>query len=79
MARLSRARRCLVLSGGLYEWQKGAGKVKQPFWIGMKDGGELAMAGLWERWRDRERGEAIESFTIITTVATRQRRWKPIR
>jgi putative SOS response-associated peptidase YedK len=58
-----------VLSGGFYEWQKGAGKVKQPFWIGMKDGGEFAMAGLWERWRDRERGEAIESFTIITTVA----------
>jgi len=64
-----RARRCLVLSGGFYEWQKGAGKEKQPFWIGMKDGGEFAMAGLWERWRDRERGEAIESFTIITTVA----------
>ena len=27
------------------------------------------MAGLWERWRDRERGELMESFTIITTAA----------
>jgi putative SOS response-associated peptidase YedK len=35
----------------------------------MKDGRPFSLAGLWERWRDRERGEAIESFTIITTVA----------
>ena len=60
------ARRCLVLTSGFYEWQ---GKTKQPFWIGMKDGGEFDMAGLWESWRDRTSGEVIESFTIITTAA----------
>jgi len=37
-----RARRCLVVTGGFYEWQR---KTKQPFWIGMKDGGEFDMAG----------------------------------
>jgi len=60
------ARRCLVLTSGFYEWQ---GKTKQPFWIGMKDGGEFDMAGLWESWKDRTSGEVIESFTIITTAA----------
>src|SRR6266481_4082737 len=63
------ARRCLVLTGGLYEWRKTPGKPKQPFWIGMKDGGEFDMAGLWEVWRNRTSREVIESFTIITTDA----------
>jgi putative SOS response-associated peptidase YedK len=63
------ARRCLVLTSGFYEWQRIPGKPKQPFWIGMKDGGEFDMAGLWESWKDRTSGEVIESFTIITTDA----------
>ena len=63
------ARRCLVLTSGFYEWQKTPGKSKQPYWIGMKDGGEFDMAGLWESWKDRTSGEVIESFTIITTDA----------
>jgi putative SOS response-associated peptidase YedK len=26
----------------------------------------LALAGLWERWKDPESGEKVETFTIIT-------------
>lgn len=31
--------------------------------------GGLLIAGLWDRWRNRESGETIESFTIVTTAA----------
>jgi putative SOS response-associated peptidase YedK len=61
-----RKRRCLVLADGFFEWQKIGGK-KQPYYLGLKDGGLFAIAGLWEHWqRD---GEVIESCTILTTSA----------
>ena len=39
---------------------------QQPYAIGLKGGGLMAMAGLWETWRSPE-GERIRSFTIATT------------
>jgi len=60
-----RRRRCLVPSDGFYEWQK-TPAAKQPWLIRMRDGGPFAMAGLWETWRP-EAGEALETFTILTT------------
>lgn len=58
-------RRLLVPADGFYEWAK-RGSAKQPFWIHHAQGGLLALAGLWERWKPRG-GEAIESFAILTT------------
>jgi putative SOS response-associated peptidase YedK len=64
-----RRRRCLVPADGFYEWKKAAGGgQKQPFRIRLPDGGPFAFAGLWERWQ-AEGGEAVESFTIVTTKA----------
>ena len=34
------------------------------------DGLPLAMAKLWERWKDRASGDTTQTFTIITTVPT---------
>jgi putative SOS response-associated peptidase YedK len=45
-----RQRRCLVPLDNFYEWQKTA-TGKQPYAIGLKGGGLMAMAGLWETWR----------------------------
>ena len=59
-------RRCLVLADGFYEWIATGAKQKQPYLIRMLDQQPFAFAGLWERWKDRERGEVIESCTIIT-------------
>ncbi|MGB8261979.1 MAG: SOS response-associated peptidase [Terracidiphilus sp.] len=59
-------RRCLVPADAFYEWQRRDEKSKQPFAIGMKSGSPYALAGLWERWQPKE-GEALESFTILTT------------
>jgi putative SOS response-associated peptidase YedK len=73
-------RRCLLPADGYYEWystsQQGPrGKpVKQPFFITPSDGGVLAMAGLYEIWRDpavpaEEPGAFVWSATVITTSA----------
>jgi len=63
----ARGQRCIVPVDAFYEWQK-TGAGKQPYAIVSADGLPLAMAGLWERWKDRGAGDPVQSFTIITTV-----------
>ncbi len=64
-----RYRRCLVPASGFYEWRRGPGKQKQPFWIRPRGGGPVAFAGLWETWADRATGGEIDSGCILTTAA----------
>jgi putative SOS response-associated peptidase YedK len=74
-----KARRCLVLADGFYEWNTTAkvakGEKKQPYRVVIGDerrARPFAFAGLWERWRDRAAGKdapPVDSFTIITTDA----------
>src|SRR5580693_9686826 len=59
-----RQRRCLVPVDNFYEWQKTA-SGKQPYAIGLKGGGLMALAGIWENWRSPA-GERIRSFAVIT-------------
>ncbi len=68
---LIKKRRCLVISDGFYEWKPLASKHKQPFRIGLKGDELFAFAGLWDSWTDKESGEMIHSFTIITTNANK--------
>ena len=63
-----RKRRCLVPADAFYEWARIDAKTKQPFAIALKSGEPYAFAGLWERWRPKD-GEALETFTILTTDA----------
>ncbi len=60
-------RRCLVPADWFYEWKKVEAKTKQPYAIVMKDDSLFAFAGLWERWKDKETGEILETYTILTT------------
>jgi len=60
-------RRCLVPATGFFEWKAAPGR-KQPFAITVPERPLFAFAGLWETWRPRD-GEAIETFTIVTTDA----------
>lgn len=68
-----RRRRCLVLADGYYEWRAagpGAGPSgKQPYFIRPEHGRPVGMAGLWERWRDPQSGDPLESCVIVTTDA----------
>jgi putative SOS response-associated peptidase YedK len=74
------SRRCLLPADGYFEWYPTeeltkAGKPrKQPFFIRPKDHGVLAMAGLYEIWRDPARAEDDPdrfrwTCTVITTAA----------
>ncbi len=62
-------KRCIIPASGFYEWQKQATGAKQPFYFRMKEREVFGFAGLYEEWLDRETGEQIETFTIITTEA----------
>ncbi len=71
------SRRCLLPADGYFEWyptdeKTKAGKPKkQPFFIRPKDGGVLAMAGLYEIWRDPTRDEDDpQAFRWTCTVLT---------
>jgi putative SOS response-associated peptidase YedK len=79
-----KARRCLVLADGFYEWNTSVkvpkGGMKQPYRVVIGDEAAkgavrarpFVFAGLWERWRDRAQGKdapPVDSFTIITTDA----------
>ena len=61
-------RRCLIPATGFYEW-KVEGTRKQPFLFRRCDREPFALAGLWERWIDKEDGQEVDSCSIITTAA----------
>ncbi len=70
-------RRCLLPADGYYEWYptevrgRNGKPVKQPFFIRPDDGGVLAMAGLYEIWRDPTRDDQDpQRFTWTCTVLT---------
>lgn len=58
-------RRCLVPASGFFEWAKD-GKIKQPYYISLKSGEPMAMAGLWESWETPE-APTLHSVCIVTT------------
>ncbi len=66
-------RRCIIPVDGFYEWKDmGKGRKKQPFFIRARDGTALALAGLWEAWRDKDAPEDdpdawLRTCTIVTT------------
>jgi len=62
-----RRQRCIVPVDAFYEWKK-TGTGKQPYAFVPADGLPLAMAGLWDCWKDRASGDTVQTFTIITTV-----------
>jgi putative SOS response-associated peptidase YedK len=73
-------RRCLLPADGYYEWypteqKTKAGKpLKQPFFIHPADGSVMAMAGLYEIWRDPTRDDDDPqrfrwTCTVLTTSA----------
>lgn len=67
-------RRCIVLSSGFYEWRhyKPIGTKKEnayPYFITIKGKPVFFMAGIYQPWTDKNTGETIDSFAIVTTAA----------
>ncbi|GII58892.1 DUF159 family protein [Planotetraspora thailandica] len=68
------SRRCLLPADGYFEWMPTEDKKKQPYFIHPADGGVLAMAGLYEFWKDPTRADDdplkwLCTCTVITTTA----------
>ncbi len=61
-------KRCMVLTNGFYEWQH-VGKQKIPYYIRLRDDIATPMAGLYDSWTNKDTGEVMDTFTIITTKA----------
>src|SRR6516162_5320161 len=59
-----KAKRCLIVADGFYEWAK-VDSLKQPYYIRLNDDRPFAFAGLWEQWKRGEDG--FESCALITT------------
>lgn len=72
-------RRCLVLSSGFYEWRhvNPIGKkgqplktaVKYPYHIYLPEQEYFYMAGIYQTWTDKDTGEQVDTFAIVTTKA----------
>ena len=80
------ARRCILPADGYYEWVTAQGELdleqegrrkrpsKQPYFVTPADGSVMAMAGLYEFWRDATLPEGHPSAwwatcTVVTTAA----------
>jgi putative SOS response-associated peptidase YedK len=64
----ARNKRCVVYLDGFYEHHH-ANKRTYPHFIRLKDGEPFAVAGLWEEWVDRNTGEVLRTFAIVTSPA----------
>ena len=70
----AKERRCLVLATHFFEWRhykpEGAKKdIAYPYRVGVKNFEQFYMAGIWKTWTDRDTGETMDTFAIVTTKA----------
>lgn len=63
--------KCLVIADGFFEWKwlDPKGKNKQKYLITLENDDLFTFAGLWCEWVDRQTGEIIKTYTILTTEA----------
>lgn len=69
-----RKRRCVVPISGFYEWARqgmaGQASQKVAYLLKPHDDPGLLLAGLWDRWKNPETDELLESFTVLTVPAS---------
>jgi putative SOS response-associated peptidase YedK len=63
-----KSRRCIIPASGYFEWTGKPG-AKIPHYFSSPSAEPLALAGVWESWRDPEADETILSATIIVGAA----------
>jgi putative SOS response-associated peptidase YedK len=56
-------RRCVILCSGFFEWSN-----KQPYAIGIKGKKIIALAGLYEEWKNKKDGKIWKTCTIVTCI-----------
>lgn len=63
-----RTQRCLVWANAFIEGPQKE-KLSKPYVVYCKNRSIFAFAGIWDQWVDQTTGEALRSFSIITTSA----------
>lgn len=61
-------RRCLVPVAGFFEWQD-LGSYKRPWYIHSPDSNIISLAGIYDRWYDKQNDQDLHTFSILTTKA----------
>ncbi len=61
-------RRCVIPASGYYEWHVAADGTKQPFYISAGPDGMLALAGLYEWWRDPSKSNDDPSRWLLSAT-----------
>lgn len=61
--------RCIVPVNCYFEWQKQEDGTKVPHVIYHRQQKYFGMAGVWDQWTNKETGEIVETFSIITMPA----------
>ena len=61
-------KRCLVPANGFYEWRH-EGKEKIPHFVYLKNQDIFSFAGIFENWTNKETGEIINTYSILTAPA----------
>jgi putative SOS response-associated peptidase YedK len=66
--------RCLILVDGFYEWQwlDSKGKEKKKYFLSAMDGEPYAIAGIYHPWINKQSGEIIDGFSVVTAAANEQ-------
>jgi len=66
-----RKRRCVVPVSGFYEWARSENQ-KLPYYLTPHAVPGMLLAGIWDRWCDRQTGATLDSFAILTCPANEQ-------
>ena len=63
-----RAKRCLVIVDGFYEWRH-IEKKRYPYYIYLKSRKIFSLAGIWDTWTNPEKDKTVKTFSVVTTEA----------
>ena len=66
----AKSKRCLIYLDGFFEHHHYKGNT-YPFFIQRKDYDPFAVAGLWDEWVNKNTGEVLKTFSIVTTTGNK--------
>jgi putative SOS response-associated peptidase YedK len=62
-------RRALIVASGFFEWTKDAEGGRDPWYITRRDGAPLALAALWQDWKDPVGAQMLRTVAALTIGA----------
>lgn len=62
----ARSKRCLICVDGFFEHHHLKGKT-YPYYIYTEDRQPMTLGGIWSEWENKETGEIMTTFSIVTT------------